>query len=70
LYPARLQKGGCGKTTSPTRLLKRAPACFSLQLAWDFNVSGDQIAGTLGAVDEVVHLSEVGQRLPACTPVW
>ncbi len=55
--------GGCELTITPTRYLTRAPQCFSLQLAWDISVSGEAIAATLAAVDEHVHLSEVGRRL-------
>jgi hypothetical protein len=54
--------GGCEKTNTPTRYLRRAPKCFSLQLAWDISISGETIATTLAAVDEEVHLSEVGAR--------
>ena len=52
-------EGGCGALNTPAKFLDWLPKVFTIQLAWDVEVTSEDIAATLAAVQERANLTEV-----------
>ena len=51
--------GGCDALGVPFRQLLNAPAVFTMLVAWEENVSGEDIQGTLNIIDTEVRMSSI-----------
>ncbi len=51
--------GGCNTLTPVTKALSNVPDVFTLLLAWEQDVSSEEIAGTMDYIDEVLKPQEV-----------
>lgn len=63
---------GCNTPTSVTRTLHNVPSVFTVQLAWEPDVPGDAIAGTLALVDTLLDPKQIfaGGNCPGNMPIY
>ncbi|GAX78212.1 hypothetical protein CEUSTIGMA_g5654.t1 [Chlamydomonas eustigma] len=57
--------GGCDRPDTPFRQLLNQPSVFTLQMAWEEQVSADDIKDTLEVVDTEMALADLYNEVPA-----